>query len=93
MAQSKVLCRHFCALKAHWIQFVLDFQGLGIKFFKLCRLLKKRLHQYFQLKEKYEENTNIGFFTGLTLLGLGLIKINELSANFNIPRPSLILNN
>ena len=29
----------------------------------------------------------------LTLLGLGLIKINDLSANFNNPRPSLILNN
>ena len=29
----------------------------------------------------------------LTLLGLGLIKINDVSANFNIPRPSLILNN
>ena len=28
-----------------------------------------------------------------TLLGLGIIKINELSANFNNPRPSLILNN
>ena len=31
--------------------------------------------------------------TTLTLLGLGLIKINEVSANFNNPRPSLILNN
>ena len=29
----------------------------------------------------------------LTLLGLGLIKINTVSANFNNPRPSLILNN
>ena len=29
----------------------------------------------------------------LTLLWLGLIKINDVSANFNIPRPSLILNN
>ena len=29
----------------------------------------------------------------LTLLGLGLIKIDTLSANFNNPRPSLILNN
>ena len=29
----------------------------------------------------------------LTLLGLGLIKINNVSANFNSPRPSLILNN
>ena len=28
----------------------------------------------------------------LTLLGLGLIKINGVSANFNNPRPSLILN-
>ena len=32
------------------------------------------------------------YFT-LTLLGLGLIKINDVSANFNNPRPSLILNN
>ena len=29
----------------------------------------------------------------LTLLGLGLIKINDVSANFSNPRPSLILNN
>ena len=29
----------------------------------------------------------------LTLLGLGLIKINTVSDNFNNPRPSLILNN
>ena len=29
----------------------------------------------------------------LTLLGLGLMKINTVSANFNNPRPSLILNN
>ena len=29
----------------------------------------------------------------LTLLGLGLIKINDVSANFNNPRPSLILSN
>ena len=29
----------------------------------------------------------------LTLLGLGLIKINDVSSNFNNPRPSLILNN
>ena len=29
----------------------------------------------------------------LTLLGIGLIKINTVSANFNNPRPSLILNN
>ena len=31
--------------------------------------------------------------TVLTLLGLGLIKINTVSANFNNPRPLLILNN
>ena len=29
----------------------------------------------------------------LTLLGLGLININDVSANFNNSRPSLILNN
>ena len=28
----------------------------------------------------------------LTLLGLGLIKINDVSADFRKPRPSLILN-
>ena len=32
-------------------------------------------------------------FVILTLLGLGLIKINTVLANFNNPRPSLILNN
>ena len=31
--------------------------------------------------------------TIITLLGLGLIKINTLLANFNNPRPSSILNN
>ena len=31
--------------------------------------------------------------SALTLLGLGLIKINDVSANFTNPRPSLILNN
>ena len=38
----------------------------------------------------------VGFYYKLgllTLLGLGLIKINDVSANFNNPRPSLILNN
>ena len=29
----------------------------------------------------------------LTLLGLGLIKINDVSANFDNPRPLFILNN
>ena len=32
-------------------------------------------------------------FPGLTLFGLGLIKINAVLANFNNPRPLLILNN
>ena len=32
-------------------------------------------------------------FQLLTLLGLGLIKISDVSGNFNNPRPSLILNN
>ena len=36
---------------------------------------------------------NINGSSSLTLLGLGLIKINDVSANFNNPRPSLILNN
>ena len=34
-----------------------------------------------------------GIAVSLTLLGLGLIKINYVSANFINPRPSLILNN
>ena len=31
------------------------------------------------------------FIKTLTLVGLGLIKINDVSANFNNPRPLLIL--
>jgi hypothetical protein len=38
-------------------------------------------------------SASIGYVNVLTLLGLGLIKINDVSANFNNPRPSLILNN
>ena len=34
----------------------------------------------------------LGVDNDLTLLGLGLIKINTVSSNFNNPRPSLILN-
>ena len=34
----------------------------------------------------------IVWLIGLTLLELGLIKINDVSANFNNPRPSFILN-
>ena len=37
--------------------------------------------------------TVIQFVQKLTLLGLGLIKINTVLANFNNPRPSLTLNN
>ena len=37
--------------------------------------------------------TGVKVGSGLTLLGLGLIKINDVSANLNNPRPSLILNN
>ena len=37
--------------------------------------------------------SEIDILKQLTLLGLGLIKINDVSANFNNPRPSLILNN
>ena len=36
-------------------------------------------------------NTDAG--SNLTLLGLGLIKITNVSANFNNPRPSLTLDN
>ena len=51
-------------------------------------------------KTGMEENSNTLFkrlyyqsLENLTLLGLGLIKINNVSANFDNPRPSLILNN
>jgi hypothetical protein len=40
-----------------------------------------------------KETTSQKHFLDLTLLGLGLIKINTVSANFTNPRPSLILNN
>ena len=42
------------------------------------------------LQKKSQEDTSNSY---LTLLGLGLIKINDVSTNFNNPRPSLILNN
>ena len=40
-----------------------------------------------------EQGVKIFSEKALTLLGLGLIKINDVSANFDNPRPSLILNN
>ena len=53
--------------------------------------------QYLRMQGREKENNMyilsrrpISF---LTLLGLGLIKIKTMSANFNNPRPSLILNN
>ena len=53
--------------------------------------------QYLRMQGREKENNMyilsrrpISF---LTLLGLGLIKINTMSANFNNPRPSLILDN
>ena len=56
-------------------------------------LLKSTI--YFGDKEPQNSylTPNIPDHKHLTLLGLGLIKINDVSANFNNPRPSLILNN
>ena len=42
-------------------------------------------------KSNRQRRTDSG--ESLTLLGLGLTKINTVLANFNNPRPSLILNN
>ena len=42
---------------------------------------------------KYLNDSDKDHLQYLTLLGVGLIKINDVSANFNNPRPSLILNN
>ena len=49
----------------------------------------------FYSAKSRQDSISSAFYKGLflTLLGLGLIKINDLSANFNNPRPSLILNN
>ena len=44
-------------------------------------------------KSTCPENSPESFGKVLTLLGLGLIKINNVSANFDNPMPSLILNN
>ena len=51
------------------------------------------LLQKSKQKRQTEECTHASPFTFLTLLGLGLIKINTALANFNNPRPSLTLNN
>ena len=48
---------------------------------------------YWFEKGKITKLQPINTAISLTLLGLGLIKINDVSANFNNPRPSLILNN
>ena len=49
----------------------------------------------YEVSRKYQtlEKSKEVFAWPLTLLGLGLIKINDVSANFNNPWPSLILNN
>ena len=52
----------------------------------------REISQIIQQKESVEGGSGT-YVTDLTLLGLGLIKINTVSANFNNPRPSLILNN
>ena len=45
------------------------------------------------LESKEEEEQTVVVVLKLTLLGLGLIKINDVSANLNNHRPLLILNN
>ena len=59
---------------------------------------KTSLHPDFNLtldlvKIKVQSRYSLVMDKPLTLLGLGLIKINTMSANFNNRRPSLILNN
>ena len=57
-------------------------------------LEKNRIEDFkVQTNASLEKIENMYCFLTLTLLGLGLIKINTVSANFNNPRPSLILTN
>ena len=60
------------------------------------KLFLKFLHAgaiFFYSLSSHSSKTLLSLVRFLTLLGLGLIKINDVSANFNNPRPSLILNN
>ena len=66
----------------------------------VVKLLRRntKLDRYFVKKQRTIKSrvlTRLDYkhVLGLTLLGLGLIKINNVSANFINPRPSLILNN
>ena len=52
--------------------------------------LRKRNHLWWASQTYFGPSY---FVRALTLLGLGSIKINDVSANCNNPRPSLILNN
>ena len=58
---------------------------------------QKNKQNYFLISALASENgsnqKSEGTLLYLTLLGLGLIKINDVSANFNNPRLSLILDN
>ena len=64
-----------------------------------CELLtsSERKHAKIRLLVVFRSIVKIireyGGVLELTLVVLGLIKINTVSANFNNPRPSLILNN
>ena len=57
-------------------------------------LEKNRIEDFkVQTNASKEKNENMYYFLTLTLLGLGLTKINTVSANFNNPKPTLILTN
>ena len=62
------------------------------KYLLSSRTLLTRQTQFY-MAHHIHSFQQIKLITVLTLLGLGLIKINDVSANFNKPRPSLILNN
>ena len=80
-----------------------DYLILTLGYFKGCMTINpknfhpKRRMRAFQPQKVQPLTWGQKFFClkirSLTLLGLGLIKINDVSANFNNPRPSLILNN
>ena len=57
------------------------------------RLFMKIENCKLRTSGEHDVYINCFFVFVLTLLGLGLIKINDVSANFNNRRPSLILNN
>ena len=55
--------------------------------------IAKMLHIHMGFFQLLGYTWDPALIIALTLLGLGLIKINDVSVNFNNPRPSLILNN